>query len=399
MPSDMQAIYFTETKRKLKDFFNAHNAGIERLPDSRGRMVLNRKKALGPGHMKCVFAIIEIFAAQLNKIGMAALKPELPNVFTSNGQLAQMIHASPRTVQRYIQRLQQAGIITGKSFHGSTHAFELCVNPQVIHLAPVLTVAYINTLQNRADQEELRAAATSCLHTETEKINKKLIRAEELLATTPTLPINNSTSVSLIEKSREATAPGTDSVPSPGARASQVTEWGIMLFNYCLRLLYFRIDFLSDSEKKIALSYFIRELLLSNSEKEQKTIFHALKARIELAGAWLRKDERRYIPVPSKYFDPANSGGFTRTKIWLQKTQKPGNAGDARAFHLAQKEVKVFNRYMNFYLRNRDFKTFRYVENFLQKKKPEMIDQFYELVIEDQHGLNHISQILKLKTA
>lgn len=394
----MQAILFSETKRKLKEYFNRHNAAIETVADTRGRMIRNRKKALGPGHLKCAMAIIEIFAAQLNKIGIASLKEEIPNVFTSNGQLASMIHCSPRTIQRYISRLQVAGIVTGKRFHGTTHAFELAINPDVIYLAPVLTVAYVRERERAAETSFAQQAATGCLDTNTQKITKKLIRAEDLLATAQSKPINKSDSFSSNSKSGDATAPG-NSGETPGARAPHVIEWAVMLFNYCLRMLYFKIDYLSDSEKKFALNYFVSELLLSDSAQEQKTIFHRLKQRIEIAGTWLKKDDRRFIPVPSKYFALNNSAGFTRTKLWLQKPQKAASAEDAHAFHLAQKEAKIFNRYLNFYLKHKDFKTYRYVENFLQKNKPEMVQQFYEVVIEDQHGLNHISQLLKLKTA
>ena len=395
----MQAIYFSETKRKLQLFFAAHNAAVEFVTDSRGRLGRNRNKTLGAAHVKCAWAIIEIFAAQLNAIGLASLKEEIPNVFTSNGQLAQMLHCNARTIQRYITRLMQAKIITSKTFHGSTHAFELSVNKDVINLAPVLTIAYIRNLENEAETAMLNEAATACLDRETQKINKKLIRAEELLATHKSTPINNSVSFSFDSKSDDVKAPGNcEKLPGAGT-SGEMIQWAVMLWNYCLRVLYFKIDFIADSEKIFALNFFLNEMNLSHSPAEQKTIFHSLKQRIDVAATWLRKDERRYIPVPSKYFSLTNSGGFSRTKIWLQKTQKATANEDAHAFHLAQKEAKIFNRYMNFYLRNKDFKTYRYVENYFQKNRPEMLEQFHEVVIEDQHGLNHISNILKLKTA
>ncbi|MDW3194257.1 MAG: winged helix-turn-helix domain-containing protein [Cytophagales bacterium] len=59
-------------------------------------------------------------------------KDNLPSLRTNNVQLAKLSHSSTRTVQRHIQKLMEAGVITRKVWHGSNASYELWINPDIL---------------------------------------------------------------------------------------------------------------------------------------------------------------------------------------------------------------------------------------------------------------------------
>ncbi len=59
---------------------------------------------------------------------------KLPPLRTNNVQIAKLTHASTRTVHRHIIRLQEAGIIINKQWHGSKAPYELWFTSKVLFL-------------------------------------------------------------------------------------------------------------------------------------------------------------------------------------------------------------------------------------------------------------------------
>ncbi|WP_459213198.1 hypothetical protein [Aquimarina rhabdastrellae] len=56
----------------------------------------------------------------------------LPSLRTNNVQIAKLTHSSTRTAHRHLIRLQEAGIIIKKVWHGSKAPYELWFNPEVL---------------------------------------------------------------------------------------------------------------------------------------------------------------------------------------------------------------------------------------------------------------------------
>ena len=121
----MYLINYTYTLRALDNYVYAYNEKEEHY------------------HRKVRAAMVAT-AAQLLKIYGIALakaykrKPftaeNLPSLRTNNVQIAKLTHASTRTAHRHLIRLQEAGIITKKIWHGSKAPYELWFNPEVLHL-------------------------------------------------------------------------------------------------------------------------------------------------------------------------------------------------------------------------------------------------------------------------
>ncbi|MBW4968757.1 winged helix-turn-helix transcriptional regulator, partial [Pseudoalteromonas sp. CR1] len=71
--------------------------------------------------------IIKIYGLSLLKASNVTtldLK-NLPPLKTNNLQLAKMGNASPRTIQRHLKRLIDAGIIINKIWHGTNSGYDL----------------------------------------------------------------------------------------------------------------------------------------------------------------------------------------------------------------------------------------------------------------------------------
>src|SRR4051812_9582070 len=81
----------------------------------------NRKDKLRTGAVMTAKELIRIYGISLLKAnGSKEIVAEnLPTLQTNNMQLAKLVKCSSRTIQRHVLKLQSAGIITSKIFHGS----------------------------------------------------------------------------------------------------------------------------------------------------------------------------------------------------------------------------------------------------------------------------------------
>ena len=119
----MLVINYSISYKALDQFVEYHNDSHEALSDKIKASVLLTAKE-----------IIRIYGAFLIKAnGIMELTAEnLPALKTNNSQLAGLVKVSPRTIQRHIIKLQEAGIITGKEFCGSNSGYELLINPKIL---------------------------------------------------------------------------------------------------------------------------------------------------------------------------------------------------------------------------------------------------------------------------
>ena len=121
----MYYLNYSHTLRALDGYVATHN-----------KEKVTYKERVRPAMVATAQQLLKIYGIALAKSykRKAFTKEELPALRTNNIQLAKLTHASTRTVQRHLVRLQAAGIITKKRWHGSKAPFELWFSPKVLSL-------------------------------------------------------------------------------------------------------------------------------------------------------------------------------------------------------------------------------------------------------------------------
>ena len=430
----MQYIYFKETLANIKLFTERFNERYESVADQKERL----HSAAGPlrkTHVHTLQEIAKVYAAQLCKVRPFNFAG-LPPLYTNNKQLAQRLHCSESTVYRHIQRLKYANAITEKVFHGSNSSYELHLNTDLLCLCPRLEAEKLTKKQQeqRKDIELIDSAlqnlsSSKCNDTDTDKSNNTLNNkvhksgakskasipadrsaiAENSYARRKDLcdSENNRTGntgahcISAAKSNRScksATASGLNSpraAKPAGRELMLLIDFVARMWLYCRSTLYSRIEFLTISEIEKAKIIFF-QMLLSVPEKERENYFYTLMARLYIAGAWLEREPDRYIPIPSKYFDPDNSKGFNITATWLQDQEKRTKfIQKAKAdFKTEQISLKAFKQaeqirqlkagMKSFFENPSSYESYRKAYQYLNKIDPELANELHKMILEDQ---------------
>jgi len=122
----MLKINFSEAFKALDGYVKAYNSDESQRKDG--------AKPLRQSMVATAQELIRLYGAYLLKAKLPDTidKDGLPPLITNNKQLATLCNASSRTIQRHIIRLQEAGIITDKKWHGSDHPYDLWITPEVL---------------------------------------------------------------------------------------------------------------------------------------------------------------------------------------------------------------------------------------------------------------------------
>lgn len=97
-------------------------------------------------HLETMRAILRLYAKRLNVMKFLQPGDKLPALFTTNKQLSGFRGRTGRTIQRHRIILSKAGFLTGYKFHGSTHPFEIEINPQLIFIGKKLDAAELDSI-------------------------------------------------------------------------------------------------------------------------------------------------------------------------------------------------------------------------------------------------------------
>ena len=335
---------------------------------------VDRSMTIKPSMIHTAHEIIKIYGVFLTKAnGIQKIdKENVPPLKTNNVQLAKLTQSSSRTIQRHIIRLQEAGIITDKIFHGSNSGYELFISPEILLTSKKLTVEEAKILlelklnpifQNAENQVVEKEDTTKCPHTDTRNNSYKsnnIIKDVDNLSIGSILQsagyvtgnktgntskrcsakkrndLKDLTGNSLTgytgEKSeknfeeagekvrkRRAEAGQTDlkARKEAEARRTSLNFYVKMLWSLARNVLY-RDVYLTDKQVEIA------QMLLFKWYEPVATVHlssvhQVYVERIGLVKKYLDKDpERRFVQLPNRYFDPYNPNGFAGTKKWHQ---------------------------------------------------------------------------------
>ncbi|MBI2271032.1 MAG: hypothetical protein HYU69_11870 [Bacteroidetes bacterium] len=390
----------------------------------------NRKDKLRTGAVMTAKELIRIYGISLLKAnGSKEIVAEnLPTLQTNNMQLAKLVKCSSRTIQRHVLKLQTAGIITSKIFHGSNSNFELLINPQILLVKRKLNVDNVKKefqeAIERSKQIDLKSTfsefqKTNCPDTYSgniNKINNNIIigvhNSEQRSSLSLTSKINSGNvsgnrsgdtgeivKVSFekqknsVEKKFQETGEIVSRADKSGHRniAPDPARDNSLLLNVSLfwmtarNLLYKNVD-LTEHQVEIA-KKLIRKLYEPASTENLDKIHQHYIQRISLVAKYIKKDPvNRYVTLPYLYFDTNNLKGFVGTKKWYQDDQKRKREVEReltlsrviRKFHNNEKKETT--------IKKPALQLFRECENTIGKfNDPSLTQRFHAAVL--QHGI------------
>ncbi|MFY9308500.1 MAG: hypothetical protein WAQ28_05545 [Bacteroidia bacterium] len=350
----MILIHYPTAYKALNCFIDVYNDKAEKSTDR-----------LRTGAVMTAKEIIRIYGVSLLKANaMQEIdQNNLPSLQTNNKQLSTLVKCSSRTIQRHITKLQSAGIIINKIFHGSNSNFELWINPNILLIKQKLSVDKLKKefqeALERTKQNELKSTfslvqKTNCPDTypsnNSYKINNIIIDVDNSQRSSLSLTSEVDTSYvtgnmtgntgeiaqvfsekqkkseekKLQEAGEIASRADTISdrnVPPDPARDNSLNLYVSLLWLMARNLLY-KNTFLTDRQVLIA-KKLIRKLYDPvSTEKLSNTHQHYVE-RISLVAKYVQKDpEHRFVPLPYRYFDTNNLKGFVGTKQWHQADQQ-----------------------------------------------------------------------------
>jgi len=286
--------------------------------------------------------IIRIYGASLIKKPANEIQDQLPPLRTNNKQLATLIKCSSRSVQRYILKLRQASVVTGKKLHGSNANYELWINPQILLANGDLSV---NSQQALLKLPGLTKSFTQVKPSFFEPqrtdrlpsysgnfINNILKEDDNVDFLENDLSGNTSGNTRKIAEeestsgNKSSAAGGSAPLPVEINEQTQANEQdlnrNVELFWFTAKNLLYKYTSITERQEQTA-KRLIKELYLQKSNRDSDAVHQMYIRRIQLAAAYVQKDPiKRFIPLPYIYFDPGNSKGFMGTEEWYWESRK-----------------------------------------------------------------------------
>ncbi|MBL4575810.1 MAG: Lrp/AsnC family transcriptional regulator [Opitutaceae bacterium] len=325
---------------------------------------------------KDIIRIYGLFLVKANAI-KEINTDNLPPIRTNNVQLAKMGNASPRTIQRHIIRLQEAGIITNKIWRGSKSGYDLFINPNILLARCRKTQKEVKksldlALKQSVDNDLLiEINTTTCRHTDScnksYKSKNLLMDGDNLKSSEQNDADGNDSryktgnnfkrsSLSLTvendsssydtgniktgntgekvpkknedagEKVRNKRAKNQRSgeVKSPeidSARSASLNLYVSLLWGFAKSILYSGV-FLTERQEEIG-KKLIYDWYAPVATHNLSKVHQIYIGRMGLVRKFIEKDpEKRFVQLPFKYFDINNPNGFAGTKKWWAEHEK-----------------------------------------------------------------------------
>lgn len=341
----MPIIQYSTAFNALDHYVKQHNAVSQDLSSQiRQAMILTARE------------IIKIYSLSLLKANsiQAVDLENPPPLRTNNVQLAKRSNASTRTIQRHLKRLIDANVIIKKIWHGSNSGYELWLNPNILLINGGKAVnkpfkeQEIENLKLTDNQFFKNSETPTCPHTDTSNngyINNIIIGVHKLKTTVGSLPLTNgyqsrnATSNTItgytgkidpikkidageIERIKRATdQTGAEIFGVDQARSASLSFYVNSLWKLARNTIY-KEHYLTRSQeiKGKELLYLWYEPV---DDKKLANVHQVYVERLNIVQKYLDKDPtKRYVQLPSQYFDPKNKYGFTGTRSWYQKQKK-----------------------------------------------------------------------------
>ena len=425
---------YKKTFKALEEQIAKYNKNIQLVAPQ-----LYKKHSLKSTHFFTMQVIFKMYAKHLinqQRMGITSDNP----FKTNNVAIAKKRGANfnKATAWEHIKRLQLAGIITKKTWHGSNSSYELEFNPECLVAAQNLEYtqllingvcfaanlepeeldinARVNLLAKNplfADAREGRIivknnhidSRTEIEHnynTESGIVNLKFWLRANCLG--QNIQINNdffdreqehrSKTASLGEPQRSENK---FMRPAPPDVKNPVKPYGLaaivnISWNFAHQMLYPNLQCngktLSEREREKG-KELIEHWYLKNLEKSKKTtvseLMKGFTTRVQLAKKFVEREPDRFIPVPSTYFHEDFSGGFYGTAEWAWKNQITKSEIDRLNFDLS--ELRTVLR--AFYKSGLPSDYVKAEQRIGKMHNPELLELFYKCVVDRTQYFNH----------
>ena len=164
----MQVINYSGSFRALDRHITAYNLRQESLSEKlRGGVILTAKE------------LIRVYAATLFHLKVKSGQERLPALRTNSPQLATLAQVSDRTIRRHIGKLESAGVIVRRVFHGTQSDYELEINPDLLSIAHQASKeSVLKKVDNPTKFQSPKTSKwTKCPLTDTGNIENNIVKA------------------------------------------------------------------------------------------------------------------------------------------------------------------------------------------------------------------------------
>lgn len=282
--------------------------------------------------------IIRIYGASLLKSKNQNLGDynHLPPLYTNNQQLATLIKCSSRSIQRYILKLRQASVVTGKVLHGPNANYELWINPEILLTTgeisvqndnsllkqPGLTKAFTRVSTDFSGPERtnrLQSYSGNFKNNILNESNSVYFFKDGLSGNTS----GNTRKIALADASSGGTgSAAAGSVALPVGTTKQLTKYEevlntfVELFWLTSKNLLYKYTSIT-ARQELTARRLIKDLYIQKTDRDLQAVHDIYIQRIQLAADYVQKDPvTRFIPLPYIYFNPDNTKGFLGTEEW-----------------------------------------------------------------------------------
>ena len=401
----MLVIHYPTAYKALDCYLDLFNEQVSHVNERiRNGMVLTAKE------------LIRIYGISLLKSNVCKHPNtnSLPSLQTNNQQLAKLVKCSSRTIQRHITKLQEAGIIIGKKFHGTNSNYELWINPDILLINTTISLEKLKVLLKQVVEKHSKKPlesgfseiqTTICPHTyscNTRNNNNILIGVEN--STSPNFSKTGNTTGNtgeiagdFSEKQKKVSdkknkdtgeiatrvdiSGGSKAMPD-AARANSLIFHTDLLWLMARNLLYRNMDL--TGHQIVTAKKLIQKLYEPAETKHLAQVHGQYVERISLVSKYIKKDpQKRFVPLPYIYFDTNNPNGFVGTKKWYK-------AAVERRKEIERELTlkRVIRKYQNNDRKEVQYKKpqlqlFRECENTLGKlNDPALIEKFHSAVLQ-----------------
>ncbi|MEM6269632.1 MAG: hypothetical protein AAF998_09350 [Bacteroidota bacterium] len=373
----MQVVSYEESYKATNAYITSYNQGFVRGLSKSGEALYDLRRILRKEHRQLMDRMLKLYARQLLDMDadLLLVRGNLPAFATNSVALGKVLGCNPRTIRNLIGRLLEAGVIAQKVYKGRKNNYRLIFSPACL----VTHKGVFKTHDLQAIDRQLAATENQSLISD--------IRKHLPVFDTDTKRKKNNLQCGLVEKERTsplridstgnalngqqgkqkplnqqedtgnqgpgggAETPlghdkgkqdgagdnldkGLDPAPSPahlsdgpddpGLDWTKLEDYYMRLFSLCMAVLYPKLEYMADSQayhikKYLALQFY------NKPTEDYEAIYRQLYIRILIVEAYLKRDPKRFVPLPEWYFDPANAKGFAATEKWYE------NMGKSRA--------------------------------------------------------------------
>lgn len=424
-------IYFTGAVAAAKNLASEYNEKF-RNPET-GKLQLS--KCVRKQHFQLVEALLKIIG---RRSYIKRNSDELPELYATRGSLARLLDCSEKTIYNLLLRLEEAGFLS-KEFRSSNFQLKITLHESLLITKKRISSEDLNAeaqsleiqeaeevletflLDNKTSPKSIDATAKNLISGEAEKsltsqlerktlpnnihtIKQKklsLIKDVDMLDTSSQTDLESN--ISALNKTEKPTRnhdlktpkgseEGNEETTPHCARPPQnLTEFGLLtpemdkihiqateLWNYAHYRLYNKIEFLSAAQIIDAMTYFAKGLLQFSTPEKRASVAENMMTRIELVGKYIDKDPtKRFVPLPSTYFDVNNPHGFSTTRVWLKKTKElPAIKQSMRSKSILIQHVQ--KDIMEIYMKTDWFNinSFKHAVNKIEAYQPELVQGF-----------------------